>query len=190
MMRAVRRIILIAAVVAISGIGLAWAFRFEMAYWRYREPIRAAAARYHVPPHLIAAVIWQETRFHPDRRGPAGEIGLMQIMPGSAGEWAKSEQVRSFVPSMLRNPATNILAGTWYLGRALERWADRADPAPYALAEYNAGHSSAVRWDRTTAPTPHAFIQAIGYPSTRQYVKSILKLADSVGQPWKRLGGE
>lgn len=182
-----RRIILILGIVAISAMGLAWLFRFEIAYHRYRPFIQHAAERYHVPPHLVAAVIWQETRFQPGLRGPAGEIGLMQIMPGSAGEWAKAERIVDFKPVMLLDPATNILAGTWYLGRAISRWSTRSDPLPYALAEYNAGHASAVRWDRTTSPTPDAFLQAIGYPSTRKYVKNTLRQARSVGRPWKAL---
>lgn len=185
MKRSIPGIILILGLAAISAFGLSWLFRFELAYRQYRIPIRAAAERYRVPPDLVAAVVWQETRFQPGMRGQAGEIGLMQIMPNSAREWAKAERIADFTPAVLLDPSTNILAGTWYLGRAIERWSGRGDPLPYALAEYNAGHANAVRWDRAAAPRADAFVQAISYPSTRRYVQSILRRFRAVGRPWQ-----
>jgi soluble lytic murein transglycosylase len=185
MTRLMRWIILILSLVAISGIGLAWLFRFELGYHRYRVPIHVAATRYRVPPHLIAALVWQETRFHPTRRGQAGEIGLMQIMPDSAREWAKAERIPNFQPTMLLDPQTNLLAGTWYLARATQRWSQRRNPLPYALAEYNAGRSNTLRWDQAAPAGPDAFMQAISYPGTRNYVRSILKRFHAVGRPWE-----
>jgi soluble lytic murein transglycosylase len=164
---------------------LFWLFRFELGYHRYRVPIQFAAARYQVSPNLIASVVWQETRFQPYLRGRAGEIGLMQIMPDSAREWAKAEHLSDFSSVMLLDPQTNLLAGTWYLARAIRHWADRDDPLPYALAEYNAGRSNAIRWDRDAPPSPGAFVQTISYPSTQQYVRKILARVRAVGQPWK-----
>lgn len=177
---------MIPVVLAILGMGTAWAFRFEMHYYLNRVAIDGAATRYGVPPRLIAAVIWQETRFNTSCRGKAGEIGLMQVMPLSAGEWAKAEHLEGFEPRTLFNPQTNILAGTWYLGRALRRWSAQADPIPYALAEYNAGRSNALRWERITAQAPESFTDMIGYPGTRSYVRTILKHYHSFGKPWER----
>jgi soluble lytic murein transglycosylase len=185
-----RRIILVLVLVAISGIGLAGLFRFELAYHRFRVPIQIAAERHQVPPGLIASVIWQETHFRPYRRGQAGEIGLMQIRPNSAREWAKAERIPDFSTTMLLDPQTNLLAGTWYLARAIRRWSDRQDPLPYALAEYNAGHSNAVRWDHDAAALPDAFVEGIDYPTTRNYVRSILARFHAIGQPWKLLGNK
>lgn len=184
MTRFTTRIILILGLLAILGMGLAWLFRFELGYHRYRARIQVAAERYRVPAHLIASVIWQETRFQPGLRGQAGEIGLMQIMPSSAREWAKAERITDFSPTLLLDPQTNILAGTWYLARALQRWSDRDNPLPYALAEYNAGHSNAVRWNRESSDQ-EAFLQAISFPATRSYVRRILARFHAVGRPWE-----
>lgn len=185
MTRFSKRIILILTLMAISGMGLIWLFRFELEYHCYRVPILVAAERYRVPPHLIASVIWQETHFQPNRRGLAGEIGLMQILPNSAREWAQAEGITDFKPIMLFDPQTNLLAGTWYLARAMQRWSDRSNPIPYALAEYNAGRSNAIRWNRDASPDPDAFVEAIGFPSTRNYVRRILARFHAVGRPWK-----
>jgi soluble lytic murein transglycosylase len=186
MNRLLRRFILTSAVLAAIGLGLYWAFRFEILYYRNQPVIEAAGTRYHVPPLLIAAVIWQETRFNPACRGKAGEAGLMQIMPQSAREWARAERLMDFNPDTLFDPGTNVMAGTWYLGRAIQHWSDHADPVPYALAEYNAGRSNALRWERNTTLPPESFAEAIGFPGTRNYVRSILKSYRSFGKPWER----
>ncbi len=165
-----------------------WLYRFEICYYRHRDCIEIAAQRYQVPAKLIASVIWQETRFNSLCHGKAGEIGFMQIMPGSAREWAKFEHVPDFNPVTLFDPRTNVLAGTWYLGRAIKRWRSQADPLPFALAEYNAGRSNAVRWERLNAMSPQEFTDVISYPSTRAYVKSVISRYRSFGEPWKRWG--
>ncbi|MEI8138426.1 MAG: lytic transglycosylase domain-containing protein [bacterium] len=182
--------ILISAVLLIPLTGSLWAYRFEICYYRNRDCIDNAAARYQVPTKLVAAVIWQETRFNPLCRGKAGEIGFMQIMPSSASEWAKAEHIQNFDTESLFDPGTNVLAGTWYLGRAIKRWKSQADPLPYALAEYNAGRSNATRWDRINAINPQEFTNVISYPTTRSYVKTVLRNYRSFGQPWKRWGKE
>lgn len=165
---------------------LYWMFRFEVAYLKQSPLIDPIAQRYQVPPHLVAAVIWQETRFNAQARGKAGEIGLMQVMPHSAAEWARSEQLTGFEPKALFDPSTNIMAGTWYLSRALHRWAGQTNPVPYALAEYNAGRSNALRWNRDSRDHQDLFATMIDYPSTRQYVRSIILHYETFGHPWER----
>ena len=53
---------------------------------RFDAQILKAAERYRIPPALIKAVIWQESKFLPYVRGRAGEIGLMQIREEAAIE--------------------------------------------------------------------------------------------------------
>jgi soluble lytic murein transglycosylase len=76
----------------------------------------------------------------------------------------------------LFDPAKNTLAGAWYLRKALRHYAHTDNPFPYALAEYNAGRASVLKWAGGAAATNSvAFIEQIGYPSTRRYVKSVLQ---------------
>jgi len=188
--RAFMGIVCISVVLLFLMAGCFLTYRFELCYYRNREWIDVAALRYQVPAKLVAAVIWQETRFNSLCRGKAGEIGFMQIMPGSAREWAKAEHMPDFDPETLFDPGTNVLAGTWYLGRAIKRWSAQTDPLPYALAEYNAGRSNAARWDRINAMNPQEFTNVISYPATRAYVKTVLRNYRSFGQPWKRWGND
>lgn len=142
--------------------------------------VHEAAMEYHVQPALIKAVVWQESRFDPDARGLAGEIGLMQIMPGAATDWASAERIRPFHHEHLTHPGSNTLAGAWYLRKALERYTHTDNCLPYALAEYNAGRSNVLRWNKGAAATNSSeFVKQIGFPGTQNYVRSVMaKYAD------------
>ncbi len=140
------------------------------------QPILAAARRYGVEPALVKAVVWQESRFDPLARGKKGEIGLMQIMKPTAQEWATAERVSFFQHEQLYDPARNVQAGAWYLRKLLRRYPGTDDPVPYALADYNAGRANVLRWAQGTAATnSQQFIEQITFPSTRDYVRSVLR---------------
>jgi soluble lytic murein transglycosylase len=158
-------------------------------YHRYDGLITSIARSRGLDPMLVKALIWRESRFHPDKRGTSGERGLMQVGPAAASEWAKAQHREGVTPDDLLDPRTNIEAGTWLLARALHRWQQRntSDPVPFALAEYNAGHSRVERWaagatdkERGTTPGPGvpltgaALTAQIKIPSTRQYVETVV----------------
>ena len=143
------------------------------------DPIIARVAHDNgVDPFLIRALIWRESRFNPQTHGTADERGLMQVTPEAGQIWAKATKVPNFVPDDLYDPETNIRAGTWYLNRSIRRWAqaNADDPITFALAEYNAGRSNALKWVDPASPQDHnAFLQRITYPGTRKYVEVILE---------------
>lgn len=151
---------------------------FGFRYDRYDDQIRQAANRYGVNPALVKAVIWRESRFQPGMLGAHGERGLMQITEGAAQDWAKAEKIETFSPADLLDPKTNIEAGTWYLAKALKHWAEKDDPIPFALAEYNAGRTRVVRWEKNSglggdfgADDLHSIMD---FPATRAYIRSIV----------------
>jgi soluble lytic murein transglycosylase len=140
----------------------------------YDKIIYNAASTYAIDPHLIRAIIWQESAFKATRVGRAGEIGLMQITEGAACDWAKA--TKSPVPSrnILFDPSNNVYIGSWYLGRALNYWQqNKPSPLPYALAEYNAGRSNVVRWAKNDGGDPNIFWENITFPLTKKYVREI-----------------
>jgi soluble lytic murein transglycosylase len=140
--------------------------------------IRIAARRYGVDPGVIKAVVWRESHFNPNVKGRAEEIGLMQIRDLAAQEWADAEHLDSFTHEHCFNPLTNILAGTWYLKKLLKRYAQTDNPLPYALADYNAGRGNVLKWNNGEAATNSAiFIEQIGFPGTKTYVKAVMERA-------------
>jgi soluble lytic murein transglycosylase len=141
------------------------------------DPIIVAVARENdVDPFLVRALIWRESRFEPTTYGLAQEHGLMQVRPEVGEEWAKAMKISDFQPDQLFDPVTNIRVGTWYLSHALHHWDETDDPMPFALAEYNAGRSNALKWvDPANPRDPNAFVQRITFPTTRKYVEVILE---------------
>ena len=140
----------------------------------YDELISGVAASRGLDPRLVRSVIWRESRFRYDCRGKKGEIGLMQLTENAAKEWAAADGVVNFRKNDLFNPETNIRAGTWYLKRSISNWSKKANPLPYALAEYNAGRSNCVRWASGDGGDANKFWDGITYPKTKQYVRDVL----------------
>lgn len=159
------------------------AFAVAVGWWWHQRrehsqdaPILAAARRYGVDPSLVKAVVWRESWFNPRARGRKGEIGLMQIRKGTAQEWANTERISPFHHELLLDPATNAFAGTWYLEKLVKRYARTDHPLPYVLADYNAGRSNVLRWNKGVAVTNSArFLEQVDFRSTRNYVRSVLK---------------
>jgi len=158
-----------------------------MSYWRrerqrereYEAEIVKAATRYKIDPLLVKAVIWQESRFDRNAKGKAGEIGLMQIMELTGEEWAESERIRGYTTDYLWDPSQNIHAGAWYLSKCMRRYTNTDNPIPYALADYNAGRTHVLRWNKGPASTNSTvFLAKMDYPGTRRYALSIMDRYD------------
>ena len=149
----------------------------ELASWgRYDAhdaAIAGAAARHGVDPLLIKAVVWQESRFQPDKLGAHGERGLMQVTEPAAQDWVDALGVETFVPEDLLDPKTNVEVGAWYLAQALNHWSGQQDPLPFALGEYNAGRSRVKRWSGGANISAEELAKAMDIASTRAYVAAV-----------------
>lgn len=154
------------------------------------EPLLLAAAReYRVEPALVKAVAWRESRFREDARGTVGELGLMQIGPLAAEEWARAEKLRGFRHADLLDPGRNARAGAWYLAKLLRRYPQTDRPEAFALADYNAGRVNVLRWLKGEAATnSQRFLEQIDYPSTREYILDVLAQRDRYRPVFPRPG--
>ena len=115
------------------------------------DEIDRAAALYNVPAELVRAVIWAESAGDAAAISRAGAIGLMQLMPRTAGDMYVEDPV---------DPAQNIMGGTRYL-----RWLANQFKGDMllTLAAYNAG-PEAVRKYGGVPP----------FDETRQYVRRVV----------------
>lgn len=177
-MKFLRRCFLLAvALIVVLGTGIFVHFglehaRSERIRAKCRPLIAQSARRHHVPRTLIMAVIQQESRFDPQARGGAGEVGLMQITHHAIADWAHWMNRSAPGKYLAHDPAWNIEVGTWYLGRALERWREYADAEVLALAEYNAGPTNARRWAPDIAGA--SALDNVSFPGTRRYIDRVL----------------
>lgn len=155
-------------------------------YWihRYDDLIARQARVYRIDEKLVWSLIYEETWFRAWKHGSADEVGLMQVRPAVARQWAKEtglkeyeKQINDNVEAFLADPEQNIQIGCWYLERLREVY--RGSPAETAmtLAAYNAGPSRVDEWTRDADKrtlSESDFISRITIPSTRSYVTSIL----------------
>lgn len=135
------------------------------AYYRidHLPLLLAASDRYRVDPHLVAAVIFTESRFRHDARSSAGATGLMQLMPETAAELAHDLGFPPLREADLHNPRLNIELGVAYLQRLQRRF----EQPEWMLAAYNAGPTVVDGWREEG--------RAIPYPETRHYVRAVLR---------------
>src|SRR6266545_7859118 len=109
---------------------------------RYGEIVRAHAGNYRLDPALLAAVIYQESKFRADARSDSGALGLMQLRPETAKGIALRTGGSRFQTSDLYDPEINIRYGSWYLRHLLDKYDDEKT----ALAAYNAGQRNVDTW--------------------------------------------
>src|SRR6476660_10488328 len=109
---------------------------------RHEDIIRQQSHKKGLDPALVAAVIYQESKFS-DQTSSAGARGLMQITPEAADFIEKQSGGTTFELSDLSDPELNIRYGTFLLRELLDRY--EGDEAA-ALAAYNAGPGNADEW--------------------------------------------
>jgi soluble lytic murein transglycosylase len=156
---------------------------FPLTYW---DLIRKHAAARNLDPYLVAALIAQESTFDAGVRSTANAWGLMQIVPPTGRQLARTLGIRRFTTSMLTNPETNVRMGTLYFSRLVQQFGGTY----YALASYNAGENRVVRW-KAERPglAEDEFIDDIPFPETQNYVKRILGTAEDYRQLYGKGGG-
>ena len=123
---------------------------------QYSAALTQAAAAANVSPTLLAALIWQESRWNAQAVSPKGAMGLAQLMPATA-------RTLGVNPA---DPIANLNGGARYLRYLLDQFDGNVEKA---LAAYNAG--------------PGRVRSAGGIPAiaeTQNYVTSIVRRIASV----------
>jgi soluble lytic murein transglycosylase-like protein len=100
----VRRVGFVALLAAAAAAGVAtWVVTAEPEWYeriryplRYEAIVQAHARNYDLPPTLLAAVIYTESKFDASARSQAGAVGLMQLLPDTAKGIAIRKQPETF----------------------------------------------------------------------------------------------
>ena len=102
---------------------------------------------------------------------------MMQLMPGTARDEARKLGV-GYDSGRLHDPAYNVMLGSSYFQRMLDRW---NGSVPLAVASYNAGPGNVAKWinaygdPRTGRVDMVGWIEAIPFTETRGYVQRVIE---------------
>jgi len=147
------------------------------------EKVAEAAKRAGVNPRLAVAVAYQESRLRSNPpRGADGEIGMMQVMPGTGRGMGFNEK-------QLSNLDQNIEAGVQYLKKGLE--ATGNDPM-LAAAYYNGGPGAIQVMSEGKDPDPRvrAYLRSINSYGTFESPASAQPDAQTAAEPGAQPGAE
>ncbi|MEO7877619.1 MAG: lytic transglycosylase domain-containing protein [Dokdonella sp.] len=121
----------------------------------YKVEIAAAAADFGVDSALLRAVIHAESAFNPMALSNKGAQGLMQLMPGTAGDLGVANAF---------DAAQNIRGGARYLSQLLKNF---NNDSRLATAAYNAGPGAVQKYHGIPP-----------YDETQLYVQRVATLRD------------
>jgi soluble lytic murein transglycosylase len=177
----VRKLLWVVALAAVVAAALGWYVLRTSPPWYerirypldYSEYIRVHAKEHHLDPALMAAVIYQESKFRPSVESSSGAIGLMQLTPDTARGIAIRTGGSAFETSDLYNPEINIRYGAWYLDNLFAKYHDER----LVLAAYNAGQGNVDKWLARGEP--------IQFAETRAYVSRVEHLKKVYAKAWR-----
>ena len=142
---------------------------------RHDDIIRQQASDKGLDPALIAAVIYEESRFR-DQTSHAGARGLMQITPETADFIAQRSGGIRFRQDDLATPQINIAYGSWFLRYLIDHYQGNET---LAIAAYNAGQTNVDGWvERAGGPDGFDTAQDVPFPETRAYVDNVQERRD------------
>ena len=128
-----------------------------------------------INPYIPLSIARQETILRNDAVSPADAMGLMQIIPKTANEIAKSLGIQNFRPEVdLFDPEINIRLGTYLISSLANTFNNNSI---HTIAAYNAGKEIVEVWNKTmkNIADREIAIELIPYKETREYVKRVLQ---------------
>jgi soluble lytic murein transglycosylase len=140
----------------------------------YEQIVVGHAENYDLEPHLVAAVIYQESKFDADAVSESGAVGLMQLLPATAQGIADRTGGAGWHERDLVDPELNVRYGSWYLRHLLDKYENEE----LALAAYNAGQANVDRWREEGG--------GIQFPETRHYVQRVQELKAIYGRAYRK----
>lgn len=146
-----------------------FSLRFPMPY---KEQVLEHARAKELDPSLIYGVMRRESLFDPLARSHVGALGLMQLMPSTARNVARSLGMKRPRKSDILRVDNNIRLGTQYLRTVMNRFDNNV---ALAAAAYNAGPRNVVRWlPRENSMSADLWVETVPFKETRNYVQAVL----------------
>lgn len=139
----------------------------------YADSVTLYAAKYHLEPALVFAIIKTESNFKADAKSNKDAYGLMQITESTLN-WAilRENKNATYTVADLYDPKINIKYGCLILSLLLKEFED----PDTALAAYNAGRGNVLKWLKDSRYSEDGIhIKATPYSETNDYIKKVNK---------------
>ena len=150
-----------------------WRMAFPLSFRSY---IDIRSKEQSLDPFFVAALIRQESEFNPVVISHANAYGLMQVLPATGKQLARTVGVHRFSSPQLLTADRNVQLGTLYVRNLMDSFRGREE---YVLASYNAGPGRARLWETWGPFREQAeFIENIPFHETRNYVQVVLRNAE------------
>ena len=149
----------------------------------YREIIKSVADNYSIPPELLYAVIYSESRFYPAALSPQKALGLFQFTGGTFKSiFRKYKELdlgdATSMEEYLLDPERSIdLGGFWF---SRELITNQNGNLIFAIMEHNAGYPAVKSWREhweamVRRDDIEYTVETARFLSTRKFVRNVWK---------------
>lgn len=139
----------------------------------YQDYVRDAYNIYDISPFILYALMKQESMYNPWVTSAAGARGLMQIMPETGAEIAKTlHWPPNYRESDLNRVPVAVNFGAQYLKRVFTYFNYNAAAM---LAAYNGGSGNTQKWLNLSTNDPDLLFEIIRFQETRNYVQNVYR---------------
>lgn len=148
-----------------AGVRVPGVARFPFPRWQ-------PTGGWRIDPALAFAHARQESDFRPRAVSPAGAVGLMQVRPGTAGDFARGPAT---TVGDLTHAPTNLEFGQSFI-ELMRSKRETQGQLLKVIAAYNAGPVPVARWNYINDKgDPLLWIESLPYWETRFYVPAIMR---------------
>ncbi len=147
-----------------------WQAVYPQAYAQWVEKYGPPAGN---PEHYLYTIMHKESGFDPHVVSYADARGLLQMIPPTSRQVAKSLNL-TFDDDDLLDPEINIQLGASYIGSLYKKFSQQIS---IAAGSYNAGPGAMMRWlDRHGGHPLDEFVELVAYEQTREYIKRVTSI--------------
>ncbi len=141
----------------------------------YSNFVETAVNEYNISPSILYGLMKQESMFNPWVSSGAGAMGLMQIMPATGAEIAKSlHWPPNYTEEDLLRVQVAINFSASYLSR-VHSYFDQSNAA--MIASYNGGSGNTQKWLNAAGNDEDLLYEVVRYQETRDYMHNIYQNA-------------
>jgi soluble lytic murein transglycosylase len=137
--------------------------------------VKEEAGKRNIDPAWVLGLMRAESAMATDAVSPADARGLMQVLPGTAKQLARSNGYAYRGSDQLMQARDNIVFGTTFLRELMHKFNGNE---MLVTGAYNAGPSAVKKWlDKLPGEDAATWIELVPFYETRDYIPRVLSFA-------------